>query len=192
MRRTVFDTPVVNHFFNGLSWLGLKLAGWSIEGKAPTMKKYVLIAAPHTSNWDFPLTLAIAFRLKVKVFWMGKASLFRGPMGPIMTWLGGIPVDRKQANGLVQQVIDEFHRCRELVVAIPPEGTRSKVKQWKSGFYHVAHGAGVPISLGFLDFKRKVGGISQIFQPTGDYEADLVKIQEFYKDVVGRHPSLSK
>ncbi|MTI13871.1 lysophospholipid acyltransferase family protein [Sansalvadorimonas verongulae] len=189
MRRTVFDTPVVHHFFNFVSWIGLKLTGWKIEGSAPHHSKYVLIAAPHTSNWDFPVTLAIAFRLNVKLFWMGKASLFKGPMGPIMKWLGGIPVDRSQNTGLVQQVVDEFNRCKELVVTIPPEGTRSKVKKWKSGFYHVAHGAGVPISLGFLDFKRKVGGISKTFIPTGNYEEDLKNIQAFYKGITGKRPS---
>ena len=189
MRRTVFDTPIVHHFFHFVSWLGLKLAGWKIEGGAPEHRKYVLIAAPHTSNWDFPFTLAVAFRLNVKLFWMGKASLFKGPMGPVMKWLGGIPVDRNQSNGLVQQIVDEFNRCKDLVVTIPPEGTRSKVQKWKSGFYHVAHGAGVPISLGFLDFKRKVGGISKTFTTTGNYEEDLKKIQEFYKGISGKNPS---
>ncbi|CAM3739218.1 lysophospholipid acyltransferase family protein [Parendozoicomonas haliclonae] len=188
MRHTVFDTPVVNQFFNLVSWLALKLAGWKIEGQAPNARKYVLIAAPHTSNWDFPLTLAMAFRLKIKVFWMGKASLFKGPMGPVMRWLGGIPVDRRQANGLVQQVVDEFNRCCDLVVAIPPEGTRSKVQKWKSGFYHVAHNAQVPIALGFLDFKRKVGGIGELFEPTGNYEVDLETIQAFYRDIIGKKP----
>lgn len=188
MRRTVFDTPIVSQLFQLVSWLGLKLAGWKIEGEPPKADRYVLIAAPHTSNWDFPLTLALAFRMKIKVFWMGKSSLFHGPMGPIMRWLGGIPVDRQQANGLVQQIVDQFNRCKELIVVIPPEGTRSKATRWKSGFYHVANEARVPIALGFLDFKHKVGGINGLFETTGDYKRDLAKIQSFYSTIAGKKP----
>ena len=188
MRRTVFNTPVVKEFFKLVSWLFLKLAGWRVEGGPPDAKKYVLIAAPHTSNWDFPYTIAVSFCLGIKVYWMGKESLFRGPMGPIMHWFGGISVDRSQSNGLVQQIIDEYNRADELVVTIPPEGTRSKAQKWKSGFYHVADGANVPIVLGFMDYKRKVGGLNKLFMPTGDYDKDLKEIQAFYKNVTGRNP----
>ncbi len=166
------------------------MAGWKIEGTPPAVDRYVLIAAPHTSNWDFPLMLAIAFQLRIKVFWMGKDTLFRGPMGPIMRWLGGIAVERSQANGLVQQIVMEYQRCDELVVAIPPEGTRSKSVRWRSGFYHVANEAGVPIALGFLDFKRKVGGINGQFNPTGNYEQDLQIIQKSYHGIQGKKPHL--
>ncbi|WP_067519894.1 lysophospholipid acyltransferase family protein [Endozoicomonas ascidiicola] len=188
MRRTIFDTPVINSFFRLLSRIGLKLFGWKLEGQRPDASKYVIIAAPHTSNWDFIFIIAFAFTFRIKVFWMGKNTLFKGPFGSVMRWLGGIPVDRNKANGLVQQVVDTFNSCTELAVAIPPEGTRSKVRQWRSGFYHVAHSAGVPIALSFLDFKKKVGGFGPMFSPTGDYEADLIKIQDFYKDMTGKHP----
>ena len=188
MRHTIFDTPLINSFFRLISWIGLKLAGWRLEGQRPEAPKYVLIAAPHTSNWDFVLTIAIAFRFRMKIFWMGKQSLFKGPTGCIMKWLGGIPVDRSKANGLVQQVIDKYNQCSELVVAIPPEGSRSKVRKWKSGFYHVASGAGVPIALGFLDFKKKVGGFGPMFTPTGNFEEDLAKIQAFYANITGKKP----
>ncbi len=134
--------------------------------------------------------LAIAFQLKIKMFWMGKNTLFRGPMGPIMRWLGGIAVERSQANGLVQQIVTEYKRGDELVVAIPPEGTRSKSTRWRSGFYHVANESGVPIALGFLDFKRKVGGINGLFTPTGDYEKDLQEIQKAYQGIEGKKPHL--
>lgn len=188
MRQTIFDTPVVNTLFRLMSRTGLKLAGWKLAGERPGARKYVVIAAPHTSNWDFVLTLAFAFSFRMKVFWMGKQSLFKGPFGAIMKWLGGIPVDRSQANGLVQQMIDTYHRCSDLAVAIPPEGTRSKVRQLKSGFYHVAHGSGVPIALGFLDFKKKVGGFGPMFFTTGNYESDLEKIKAFYADMTGKNP----
>ncbi|WP_257265412.1 lysophospholipid acyltransferase family protein [Endozoicomonas sp. ONNA2] len=188
MRRTIFDTPVVNNCFRTLSRLGLKLFGWKLEGQRPNARKYVIIAAPHTSNWDFILIIAFAFSFRIHIYWMGKNSLFKGPFGGIMKWLGGIPVDRSKANGLVQQMVDTFHNCTDLAVAIPPEGTRNKVRQWKSGFYHVAHGAGVPIALGFLDYKKKVGGFGPMFFTTGNYESDLKKIQEFYHHMTGKNP----
>ncbi|MGY0219729.1 lysophospholipid acyltransferase family protein [Endozoicomonadaceae bacterium StTr2] len=187
MRHTIFDTPVVRQLFLLISWIGLKLTGWKLEGKLPAKRRFVMIAAPHTSNWDFPLMIAMAFCFRIKVFWMGKDTLFRGPMGPIMKWLGGIPVNRSAPGGLVQQVVDCYHTTRELVVVIPPEGTRSAVQKWKSGFYRIADGAGVPIALGFLDFKRKVGGFGPMFKPTGDYDADLINIQAFYASITPKH-----
>ncbi len=189
MRHTIFDTPLVNSFFRLICQLGLKLTGWKLEGKRPEARKYVVIAAPHTSNWDFVLTIALAFSFRMKVFWMGKSSLFKGPFGVVMKWLGGIPVDREKANGLVQQIVDKYNQCTDLVVAIPPEGTRSKVRKWKSGFYHVANGAGVPIALGFIDFKKKVGGFGPMFMPTGNFEEDLKKIQAFYANITGKNPT---
>ena len=188
MSRTIFDTPLVNSFFRALSQIGLKLSGWTLSGETPKDKKYVLIAAPHTSNWDFILLIAIAFTFRIKVSWMGKNNLFKGPAGPVMRWMGGIPVERSKNTGLVQQVVDRFNEADELVVTIPPEGTRSKVRQWKSGFYHVANGAGVPVVLGFLDFKKKVGGFGPTFMPTGNYEEDLKEIQGFYQNISGKLP----
>ena len=133
-RRTVFDTPIVSHFFRLVSRVGLKAFGWVIEGPAPALDKYVLIAAPHTSNWDFVLAMAIAFHLKIKLFWLGKASLFRGPCGFFMRWCGGLPVERSQSTGRVLQLAAAFGQHQKLVIAIAPEGTRKAVPQWKSGF----------------------------------------------------------
>ncbi len=148
----------------------------------------MLIAAPHTSNWDFPLMVAMAFVLGFEIFWMGKDALFKGPAGPVMRWFGGIPIDRSKANNIVQATIDAFNEHDRLIVIIPPEGTRSKVDAWKSGFYHIAHGAGVPIALGYLDFSRKVGGFGPTFYPTGNHDKDLVEIQSFNKDIKGKYP----
>ena len=187
MRRTIYNTPVIAQLFRGLSWLGLKLAGWKLEGAPPTERKYVLIAVPHTSNWDFPITLAMAFVFRFDIFWMGKDSLFKGPFGPVMRWLGGIPIDRSSRNNIVQQMVDAFNQSDSLVVAIPPEGTRSRVEKWKTGFYHIANGAGVPIALGFLDYAHKVGGFGPTFYPTGDLEADLADIRRFYAGISGRY-----
>lgn len=188
MHRTIFNTPLINTLMHWLSRLILRLLGWQIEGKAPAAPKYVLIAAPHTSNWDFPFTLMVCFALRMPVYWMGKASLFPPVLGGIMRWLGGIPVERSRQGNLVQSTVDAFQRSARLTVIIPPEGTRSKVTHWKTGFYYIAQGAGLPIALGFLDFKRKLAGVERLFEVTGDIEADMVKIQAFYANITGKNP----
>lgn len=188
MHHTIFDTPIIRDLFAWISIVILKLTGWRLEGKFPDLPKYVMIAAPHTSNWDFPVTLGICFAARAKIYWMGKDSLFKGPMGPIMRWLGGIPVDRSKSNDLVGQMVEVFNRSERLVVTIPPEGTRQKVRYWKTGFYHIAKGANVPIVLAFLDFRRKVGGFGPVFKPTGNVEADMAEIQAFYKNISGKNP----
>ena len=188
MHRTIFNTPLINTLMHWLSRLILHLLGWRIEGKAPAAPKYVLIAAPHTSNWDFPFTLMVCFALRMQVHWMGKASLFPPVLGGIMRWLGGIPVERSRQGNLVQSTVDAFQRSARLTVIIPPEGTRSKVTHWKTGFYYIAQGAGLPIALGFLDFKRKRAGVERLFEVTGDIEADMVKIQAFYANITGKNP----
>lgn len=166
----------------------LRLSGWRIEGLAPSEPKYVLIAAPHTSNWDFPFTLMICFALRLNVYWMGKASLFPPVLGAIMRWLGGLPVNRERTGNLVQATVDAFNENARLTVIVPPEGTRGKVTHWKTGFYYIAQGAGVPIALGYLDFKRKVGGIGRVFQITGDIHQDMLEIQQFYAGIAGKNP----
>lgn len=159
-----------------------------MEGHPPNAPKYVIIAAPHTSNWDFPIMIAMAFLLRFEIYWMGKDSLFKGPAGPIMRWFGGVPIDRSKGNNVVQHTINAFNDHDRLIILIPPEGTRSKVQKWKSGFYHISHGAGVPIGLGFLDFTRKAGGFGPTFHTTGNMENDIAEIQSFYKDIIGKNP----
>jgi 1-acyl-sn-glycerol-3-phosphate acyltransferase len=175
-----------------MAWLGLmflKLMGWRVEGEIPDIKKFVIIAAPHTSNWDFPITLAVAFALKMKIYWMGKAAMFRWPLAAAFRWLGGIPIDRSKSHNVVEQSIQAFHKLEKLIMLVPPEGTRKKVSYWKTGFYHIARGANVPIVLGFLDYRRKVGGIGPTFHPTGHIERDLQTIQTFYAAVTGKRQS---
>ena len=167
--------------------LGLyRLVGWKVEGAAPEADKFVVIAAPHTSNWDLPFMLGVAYAFRIKLRWMGKDSLFKGPFGWVMTALGGIPIDRSSANGVVPQMVEIYARSEELAVAVPPEGTRAKVRIWKTGFYRIADGAQVPIALGFLDYKRKVGGIGGVMTTTGDYDKDLEEIKAFYAGVTGK------
>lgn len=186
MQKTLFNTPVISPLLKLCSRLGLKLVGWKTEGRPPTEKNFVLVAAPHESNIDLLLLLAIAFALDFKLYWMGKDSLFKGPLGPIMRWMGGVSVDRSKANNLVEQMVRNFDEMSELVLTIPPEGTRSHVESWKTGFYHIAMGAKVPIALGFVDYKNKVGGFGPICYPCGDIDKDLENIQSFYRTKTGR------
>ena len=188
MHYTIFDTPVINTLMRWISVTLLRLLGWRVAGQAPDDKKYVLIAAPHTSNWDFPFTLMICFALRLRVYWMGKSSLFPPVLGPVMRWLGGISVNRDKSGNLVQSTVDAFNRAERLTVIVPPEGTRGKVSHWKTGFYYIAVGAQVPILLGFMDFKEKVGGVSHLFHPTGDIEQDMLEIQQFYRGFTGKNP----
>ena len=164
-----------------------RLAGWRVEGDMPPHRKLVIIAAPHTSNWDMPIMLAVAMYYRVSLKWMGKKSLFEGPFGWTMHITGGIPIDRSKSSNVVSQMIEKYNQAEDLHVAIPPEGTRAKVRYWKTGFYNIAHGADVPIALGFLDYDRKVGGIGGTLKTTGDYDADLEKIKQFYAQIGAKH-----
>ena len=173
-------------------WVGLtflKILGWRVEGEIPSIRKFVIIAAPHTSNWDFPITLAVAFALKVKIYWMGKAAMFRWPFGGLLRWLGGIPIDRSRSCNVVDQSVQAFQERDQLIMLVPPEGTRKKVGYWKTGFYHIARGAGVPIVLGFLDYRRKAGGIGPTFFPTGRIEEDMLQIRAYYATITGKRQS---
>jgi len=191
MQTTIFETPVINPMMRGISRLLMKLSGWRSEGMTPEQlaayPKYVLIAAPHTSNWDFPITLMVCFDLRLKVYWMAKASLFTWPIGWLSRWLGGIAIDRSASNNTVQNTISAFAARERLAVIVAPEGTRGKVTHWKTGFYHMAHGAGVPIALAYLDFSRKAGGIGRMFHTSGDIAADMAEIQQFYSGIVGKN-----
>lgn len=185
MASSIFRVPVLTRVLAGVAALTLRLLGWRVVGSLPAERKYVLIGAPHTSNWDFPLMLLAVLKIGMDVHWLGKSSLFRAPFGGLMRWLGGIPVDRSKSNNLVSQLADQYRARDQLVLLIPPEGTRAQVERWKSGFYYVATGAGVPILLGFLDAGRRELGFGPLFYPRGDYERDLTAIQTFYRDKRG-------
>jgi 1-acyl-sn-glycerol-3-phosphate acyltransferase len=162
--------------------------GWRVEGSLPATRKFVFIAAPHTSNWDLPFMIATAYVLQARISWLGKHTLFEGPFGWFMRALGGIPVDRRSRHNVVQQVAEHFHQSEELILGISPEGTRKKVEHWKSGFYHIAHAAQVPVGMGFLDFGRKVAGLGPLLTLTGDVRADMDKVRAFYRDIRGKRP----
>jgi 1-acyl-sn-glycerol-3-phosphate acyltransferase len=175
----------------GLATLYLRLFGWHVEGQLPLGTKAVAIAAPHTSNWDLPLMLAVSFVLGVKPSWLGKRELFWGPFGWLMRRLGGIPVDRGARTNLVRQVAERFAAVDQLFLVIPPSATRGRTTHWKSGFYHIARSASVPIICAFLDYRRKVGGVGPTIVPTGDVRADMRPIREFYAGVTSKHPAIT-
>lgn len=190
--RTIFNTPLVSGFFRAIFILLTWLLGWRIVGEKPTHKKYMMIAAPHTSNWDFPTMMVAAFVLRLDVHWVGKHTLFpKGGLGAVMRWFGGIGLDRRAANNTVEQMIAQYASRDELMLLIAPEGTRSKVDNWKAGFYHIAVGAGVPIYLAFLDIKTRHTGVGKVFYPTGDYDKDIADIKAFYKNKTGFNPELT-
>ncbi len=166
----------------------LKIVGWQVSFSLPSRDKYVLIGAPHTSNWDFPLGLLGMCACGLRFNWVGKHTLFKGLLGPIMRAIGGIPVDRLGSIGFLKKVIDIFASRDQFVLVIAPEGTRSLTKQWKEGFYRIALAAGVPIALAYIDYPRKQIGIDRMFEPSGDIEADFMVLEEYYHDKVGKHP----
>ena len=189
MHRTIFDTPVVNTLLRAFSVTFLRLTGWKVEGALPPeCAKSVFIAAPHTSNWDLPYTLMVCFALNLNVYWMGKTAIFRFPFGGIMRWLGGISVNRDKANNLVEASADAIRLADGPVqLIVPPEGTRSKARYWKTGFYYIAVSAQVPIVMAYMDYEKKISGLGPMFVPTGDIETDMVAIKAFYAPFKGKN-----
>jgi 1-acyl-sn-glycerol-3-phosphate acyltransferase len=188
MHRTVFESPVFSRLFQAVSILFLKIAGWRRIGQVPDLPKFVMIGAHHTTNWDAPIAIAMVFAFRLKAYWLGKHTAFRWPFAGILRWLGGIPIDRTKSTDVVGQMIEEMKKRADLVLLLAPEGTRKKVTRWKTGFYHNARGAGVPIVLAFLDYARKEGWLGPVFHPTGNFETDMAEILKFYAAVTGKHP----
>ncbi len=188
---TRHDGPASSPVTYFIGHLYLKAAGWETKGELPSSTKGVLIAAPHTSGWDLPYMVAVSWAFGLKLNWLGKHTLFKGFRGPFMRWLGGIAVDRRSRNGVVGSLVKRFAETDQMYLAIAPAGTRSRAKQWRSGFYHIANEAQVPIILGFLDFGRKVGGVGPAFVPTGDVKADMDLIRAFYDGIQGLRDGMS-
>ena len=188
MKNTIFNTPILSRIFHYLASFIMRLAGWRVDGGLPDLPKYVLIGAPHTSNWDFVLFLGVIFSLQANVRFMGKAELFRKPFGWFFYYCGGVPVDRKKSTGLVDQMVQASRESERFILTIAPEGTRHHVVEWKRGFYHIAKSAGIPIVIAVVDDTHKTVRIGQVFHPTEDIEADIKSIQEVFTGVVGIHP----
>ncbi|MBW7881768.1 MAG: 1-acyl-sn-glycerol-3-phosphate acyltransferase [Caldilineaceae bacterium] len=177
-------TPLQRFWF----WL-FRLLGWNGQYIDPGADKYVIVVWPHTSNWDFFIGFIYsrAFPVPFPNFLI-KDSIINGPFGPIVRWLGGIPVDRSKSSKFVDQLAEEFARRGRMVLAITPEGTRGKTQYWKSGFYYVALAAKVPIVLAAVDYGRRFISFGQSIMPTGDLDADMEYIRSFLGDATGRHP----
>lgn len=166
------------------------LGGWRLEGEQPRPRKAVVLAVPHTDNMDGLLLVLIAQSVGMTISWMVKDVWGKPPVGMLVRGVGGVPVDRSKANGLVPQMIAEFERRDDFYLVIPPEGTRKRVEYWKSGFYHIALGANVPVVPGFLDYPRKVGRFGEPITLTGNVRADMDVLREVYEDAgsIARHP----
>ena len=170
----------------GKSWL--KLQGWEFEGELPPQGKFILICAPHTSNWDFTYLLAVMFMLRIRVSWLAKHTMFKQPFGRFLRWLGGISVDRRSSHGVVNQIAELFSKHEHLIIALAPENTRRKTDRWKSGFYHIACKAQVPLLLAYADYAKKRAGTGLSFLPSGDVKKDMDTIRAFYQDFRGANP----
>lgn len=168
----------------------LGLFGWKVEHGLPPDDKLVVIGAPHTSNWDLPLGLLAMWSLDHNFFWVGKHTIFIGPVGWLFRKLGGIPVDRRVHTGFINRAAESIKHRDRIALVIAPEGTRSKTEYWKSGFYHIAIEAGVPIALGFIDYPSRTIGIGDTLRPTGDLDRDFEKIRDFYAGKKGIRPHL--
>jgi 1-acyl-sn-glycerol-3-phosphate acyltransferase len=175
-------------FTGRISAFVLWLMGWKVKGEKPKHKKFVFLAAPHTSNWDFPIGRLSNSKLDINLKVLMKKSWFFFPMGLIMRGLGAIPIDRSKSGTVMDYIIDLFNKNEEFVFAITPEGTRSYVESWKTGFYYIALKANVPIVCGYLDFKKKETGIGPTIMPTGNAEEDFEKIMSFYRTIAPKHP----
>ena len=166
----------------------LKIGGWEMVGEQPGAKRAVVIAAPHTSNWDGFWALVYKVAMQLDIHFFAKQSLFWFPLNVLLRALGGIPLDRKRAASAVDQAVEMFRNSESFYFGLAPEGTRSRADHWKSGFYRIARGAGVPVVLGFLDYGNRRIGIGPTLTLSGDWQKDLEFCREFYKDIQGRCP----
>ena len=166
----------------------LKALGWRIEGELPRVPRCILIVAPHTSNWDFVFGLAAKLALRLRASWLGKDSLFRFPFRGLLEFVGGIPVNRTDAAGVVASAVAGLQSKPQVFLALAPEGTRSKVSRWKTGFHRIARGAAVPICGVRLDFSRRVLGLGPLLETSDDVEGDLRIIQGWFSAEMARRP----
>ena len=166
----------------------LGLLGWNTVYAEPPGPKSVVLVYPHTSNWDFPLGILFKACHGVNFHWAGKDSLFRWPLKSLFVRLGGVPINRREATGMIQQLVDVFAQNEQFCICIAPEGTRAKSDHWKTGFYRLALAANVPVGLGFIDYRTKTAGIAQWVTLSGDEKTDLAMLRDFYADKIGLYP----
>lgn len=162
--------------------------GWKAVGVVPEPRRFIIIAAPHTSNWDFVNYLGLTADLKLQPYFMAKLSLFRWPIGGFIRQMGGVPVDRRGGGDVVAQMVAEFARRSEFMLTVAPEGTRRKTAKWRTGFYQIALAAKVPLVVGLMDYGTKTGGLGPLIWPTGDFRADMQRVFEVYKSCIPKYP----
>lgn len=180
MPPTLLNNLILRPLFCWLATVCLFCLGWKTTGSLPNINKFVLIAAPHSSNWDFVYSLLIIFKFKISVHWMGKHTMFIWPFKWVLNRLGGIPINRSIKGRVVNTMTENFNCSEKLIIMIAPSGTRGRVTKWKTGFYHIANQANVPIVCGFIDYKQKAIGIGPVFNPSGDIDTDMIPIKTFY------------
>jgi 1-acyl-sn-glycerol-3-phosphate acyltransferase len=168
--------------------LGFRLLGWGIENAPPDVARCVAIVVPHTSNWDFAVGVLALLAMGLDARWLGKHGIFRWPFGVVWRWLGGIPVDRRAAGGVVATAVQLFQERPQLMLGLSPEGTRKRVEKWKSGFYRIALEAGVPILPVSFDYRKRRIAFFPLLQPTGDLEADIAALRTRFTSAMARRP----
>jgi len=186
MGTTIFNTPILSPILRWLSLTILKLMGWRAINNLPHVpRKAVMIAAPHTSNWDFALFLMIVFALRLNLNVLIKHTVFVFPIGIFLRYCGALPVDRRAAGARVLNTAKMFDENDDMLLLITPEGTRSPRTEWKTGFYRIAEAAGVPVLIAYVDVKKKCAGPDYAMTPSGDVEADMAEVYAFYDDKTG-------
>jgi 1-acyl-sn-glycerol-3-phosphate acyltransferase len=190
-RRTVFDTPIITPVLRLLALAALRLAGWRTSITLPRNECFLAVIAPHTSYWDLPILLATALVHRVKCHWLGSHVFFRGPAGPIMRWLGGIPLDHgTTGEGRVPAVVATLREHPVSLGVAPEAGFRTR-RRWRTGFYHIAVAAGMPLLLVYLDYPTRTAGAGGTFRPSGDMRDDFARIRSFYERFRGRHHTMA-
>ena len=186
------DFPPLGPFSRALLWLLLqwyRRSGWTAEGVLPDARKFIILGASHTSNWDFPVFLGTVHAVGRRVRFIGKASLFKGPLAGFMRSLGGVPVDRAAPQDLVGQIVEQIRLHDDFLLIVAAEGTRSRTTKWKTGFYQIALRAGIPIVCAGPDYPTRRGIFGPIIHPTGDYEADMAPAFAFFRSLRPRFPA---
>jgi|TARA_B100001971_G_scaffold45865_1_gene40764 1-acyl-sn-glycerol-3-phosphate acyltransferase len=186
--KTDHPAPKCNEFAYWLGQLVLKITGWRVEGNVPDNKNMIIIGAPHTSNWDVLFLLSAAYSFRLSIHWLVKDTWFVPGIGSILAFLGAVPVDRSRATFTVTRLAERIKNSDGLPLVVPPAGTRSYTKYWKSGFYRIAQEADVPVVCGFLDYSNKVAGLGLSFYLSGNVIEDMDRIREFYEPLAGKYP----
>jgi 1-acyl-sn-glycerol-3-phosphate acyltransferase len=186
MTKTLFEYTTLGRILSAPAHWLLRAAGWRIQGVPPDLPKYIVVAAPHTTNWDFVIMLCLVLAFQVPIHWLGKHTIFRKPFGAIFVRLGGIAIDRSKASNSVEQMVQTFAARDRFVLTISPEGSRKQVGRWKSGFYHIAKGAGVPLLLVSVHYPQRLVTIRPPFYPTEDAAADAEQIAAFFAPAMGK------